>query len=138
MGQKVLAIGNPFGLDHTLTVGVASALGREITSMTDRKIHNVIQTDATINPGNSGGPLLDSRVRLIGVNTAILAPGGVNAGIGFAIQLHRTYVFFFGQETYGLPLELLKQNAERCYRIPMVNDARSLNLFNAVAIVLYE
>jgi S1-C subfamily serine protease len=87
VGQKVLAIGNPFGLDHTLTVGVVSALGREITSMTDRKIHNVIQTDAAINPGNSGGPLLDSQGQLIGVNTAIIAPGGASAGIGFAIPV---------------------------------------------------
>ncbi len=87
VGQKVLAIGNPFGLDHTLTVGVVSALGREITSMTDRKIHNVIQTDAAINPGNSGGPLLDSQGRLIGVNTAIIAPSGASAGIGFAIPV---------------------------------------------------
>lgn len=87
VGQKVLAIGNPFGLDHTLTVGVVSALGREITSMTDRKIHNVIQTDAAINPGNSGGPLLDSRGRLIGVNTAIVSPAGAFAGIGFAIPV---------------------------------------------------
>ncbi|MCX7974052.1 MAG: trypsin-like peptidase domain-containing protein [Candidatus Aminicenantes bacterium] len=87
VGQKVLAIGNPFGLDHTLTVGVVSALGREITSMTDRKIHNVIQTDAAINPGNSGGPLLDSKGRLIGVNTAIVSPSGAYAGIGFAIPV---------------------------------------------------
>jgi S1-C subfamily serine protease len=74
VGQKVLAIGNPFGLDQTLTVGIVSALGRQILSPSDRKINDVIQTDAAINPGNSGGPLLDSQGRLIGVNTAIVSP----------------------------------------------------------------
>lgn len=87
VGQKVMAIGNPFGLDQTLTVGVVSALGREITSVTKRKIHNVIQTDAAINPGNSGGPLIDSQGRLIGVNTAIITPSGASAGIGFAVPV---------------------------------------------------
>ena len=87
VGQKVLAIGNPFGLDQTLTVGVVSALGREITSISNRKIHNVIQTDAAINPGNSGGPLIDSHGRLIGVNTSIITPSGANAGIGFAVPV---------------------------------------------------
>jgi len=85
VGQKVLAIGNPFGLDHSLSVGVVSALGREITSMANRKIRGVIQTDAAINPGNSGGPLLDSRGRLIGINTSIITPSGANAGVGFAV-----------------------------------------------------
>jgi S1-C subfamily serine protease len=85
VGQSVLAIGNPFGLDRTLTTGVISALGREIESMTRIPIRDVIQTDAAINPGNSGGPLLDSSGRLIGVNTAIYSPSGVYAGIGFAI-----------------------------------------------------
>jgi S1-C subfamily serine protease len=85
VGQTVLAIGNPFGLDQTLTTGVVSALGREIQSRTDRKIQDVIQTDAAINPGNSGGPLLDSRGRVIGVNTQIYSPSGASAGIGFAI-----------------------------------------------------
>ncbi|EKD89775.1 MAG: hypothetical protein ACD_32C00151G0002 [uncultured bacterium] len=85
VGQKVLALGNPFGLDGTLTTGIISALGRTINSLTGYKINDVIQTDAAINPGNSGGPLLDSSGRLIGINTAIFSPAGVNAGIGFAI-----------------------------------------------------
>ncbi len=87
VGQKVLAIGNPFGLDQTLTTGVISALGREIKSVTERTITGVIQTDAAINPGNSGGPLLDSDGRLIGVNAAIFSPSGAFAGIGFAIPV---------------------------------------------------
>jgi S1-C subfamily serine protease len=85
VGQKTYAIGNPFGLDQTLTTGVVSALGREIESANGRPIRGVIQTSAPINPGNSGGPLLDRSGRLIGVNTAILSPSGAFAGIGFAI-----------------------------------------------------
>jgi len=88
VGRKVLAIGNPFGLDATLTTGVVSALGREIESPTQRKISNVIQTDAAINPGNSGGPLLNSQGQLIGVNTMIYSPSGASAGIGFAIPVN--------------------------------------------------
>ena len=88
VGQKVFAIGNPFGLDQTLTTGVVSALGREIKSITGRTISGVIQTDAAINPGNSGGPLLDSAGRLIGVNTAIYSPSGGSSGIGFAVPVH--------------------------------------------------
>jgi S1-C subfamily serine protease len=87
VGQRVLAVGNPFGLDHSLTVGVLSALGRELRSPAGRRIRDVIQTDAAINPGNSGGPLLDSRGRLIGVNTAIFSPSGSFAGIGFAVPV---------------------------------------------------
>ncbi|HEV8606130.1 MAG TPA: trypsin-like peptidase domain-containing protein [Tepidisphaeraceae bacterium] len=87
VGQKVFAIGDPFGLDQTLTTGIVSALGRTIRSVTDRPIEDVIQTDAAINPGNSGGPLLDSWRRLIGVNTAIYSPSGAYAGIGFAIPV---------------------------------------------------
>ncbi|MDO3381949.1 S1C family serine protease [Gilvimarinus algae] len=88
VGRKVLAIGNPFGLDATLTTGVVSALGREIQAPNQRKIRNVIQTDAAINPGNSGGPLLNSRGELIGVNTMIYSPSGASAGIGFAIPVN--------------------------------------------------
>jgi len=87
VGQKVFAIGNPFGLDHSLTTGVISALGREIESVSRRAIKDMIQTDAAINPGNSGGPLLDSAGRLIGVNTAIYSSSGSSAGIGFAIPV---------------------------------------------------
>ena len=87
VGQKVFAIGDPFGLDQTLTTGIISALGRTIRSPTGHPITNVIQTDAAINPGNSGGPLLDSAGRLIGVNAAIYSPSGSSAGIGFAIPV---------------------------------------------------
>ena len=87
VGQKVHAIGNPFGLDQTLTTGIVSALNREIESINQRTIRGVIQTDAAINPGNSGGPLLDSAGRLSGVNTAIYSPSGASAGIGFAIPV---------------------------------------------------
>lgn len=87
VGQQVLAIGNPFGLDHTLTTGIVSALGRNIKSISDRTIEGVIQTDAAINPGNSGGPLLNSAGNLIGVNTQIISPSGAFAGIGFAVPV---------------------------------------------------
>jgi S1-C subfamily serine protease len=87
VGQKAYAIGNPFGLDQTLTTGVVSALNRKINSESGRPIQGVIQTSAAINPGNSGGPLLDSAGRLIGMNTAILSPSGTFAGIGFAIPV---------------------------------------------------
>ncbi|MBK6511514.1 MAG: trypsin-like peptidase domain-containing protein [Haliea sp.] len=88
VGRKVLAIGNPFGLDTTLTTGVVSALGREIQAPGNRKIRGVIQTDAAINPGNSGGPLLNSLGQLVGVNAAIYSPSGASAGIGFAIPVN--------------------------------------------------
>lgn len=88
VGRKVLAIGNPFALDTSLSVGVVSALGREIKSVNNRTIKNVIQTDAAINPGNSGGPLLNSMGKLVGVNAAIYSPSGASAGIGFAIPVN--------------------------------------------------
>jgi S1-C subfamily serine protease len=87
VGQKVFAIGNPFGFDHTLTTGVISGLGRQIKAFTGQIINDVIQTDAAINPGNSGGPLLDSAGLLIGVNAAIYSPSGAYSGIGFAVPI---------------------------------------------------
>lgn len=87
VGQKVFAIGNPFGLDWTLTTGIVSALDRSLTGEDGRTIQHLIQTDAAINPGNSGGPLLDSAGRLIGINTAIYSPSGASAGVGFAIPV---------------------------------------------------
>ena len=87
VGQAVFAIGNPFGLDQTLTTGIVSALGREIQGADSTPIRDVVQTDAAINPGNSGGPLLDSAGRLSGVNSAIRSPSGASAGIGFAIPV---------------------------------------------------
>ncbi len=87
VGQKVYAIGNPFGLDWTLTMGIISALDRSLTGDDDTSIDHLIQTDAAINPGNSGGPLLDSAGRLIGITTAIYSPSGASAGIGFAVPV---------------------------------------------------
>jgi putative serine protease PepD len=88
VGQKVLAIGNPFGLGQTLTTGIISSLGRSIRSEAGTLIQDVIQTDAAINPGNSGGPLLDSKGKIIGINSAIISPTGASVGIGFAIPVN--------------------------------------------------
>lgn len=87
VGQAMYAIGNPFGLDYTLTTGVVSALNRSLDSENGTTIEGLIQTDAAINPGNSGGPLLDSAGRLVGINTAIYSPSGAYAGIGFAVPI---------------------------------------------------
>jgi len=87
VGQKVLAIGNPFGLDRTLTTGVISGLQRPLRARNNRLIEGAIQTDASINPGNSGGPLLDSHGRMIGINSQILSPSGSSAGVGFAVPV---------------------------------------------------
>jgi S1-C subfamily serine protease len=105
VGQKVLAIGNPFGFDHTLTTGIISSLGREIADETGRKLDGLIQTDAAINPGNSGGPLFDSQGAVIGINTAIYGPGG-NIGIGFAMPINRAKLMLTAYESgrrYGRP-----------------------------------
>lgn len=88
VGQRAISIGNPFGLDYSLTTGVVSALGRSMRSIGGRKIQDVIQTDTAINPGNSGGPLLDSSGNLIGVSTMIYSPSGASAGVGFAIPVN--------------------------------------------------
>ena len=123
VGQKVLAIGNPFGLDQTLTTGVISGLGREIKSVTQRPIYDVIQTDASINPGNSGGPLLDSSGRLIGINTAIFSPSGANAGIGFAVPVDTInsivpQLLTYGKVTRpGLGINTLPDQITAQYRI---------------------
>ena len=106
VGQKVFAIGNPFGLDQTLTTGIISALNRSIAGAGGRPIDNVIQTDAAINPGNSGGPLLDSAGRLVGVNTAIYSPSGAYAGIGFAVPVatvNRVVPQLIAQGRYQIP-----------------------------------
>jgi S1-C subfamily serine protease len=89
VGQKVLAIGNPFSLGGTLTTGIVSAMGRTLSSGRDSVLEDIIQTDAAINPGNSGGPLLDSNGDVIGINTAILNETGANIGIGFAMPINR-------------------------------------------------
>jgi S1-C subfamily serine protease len=87
VGQKVIAIGNPFGFDHTVTTGIVSAIGRNMPGAGDVTIRDMIQTDASINPGNSGGPLLDSSGALIGMNTMIISPSGASSGVGFAVPV---------------------------------------------------
>jgi S1-C subfamily serine protease len=88
VGQKVLAIGNPFGFERTLTVGIVSGLGRPIQTSNNTIIRDMIQTDASINPGNSGGPLLDTQGRMIGINTMIYSPSGASAGVGFSVPIN--------------------------------------------------
>ena len=123
VGRKVLAIGNPFGLDTTLTTGVVSAVGREIKAPSNRIIRGVIQTDAAINPGNSGGPLLNSLGQLVGVNTAIYSPSGASAGIGFAIPVNTVKAVVPQLISYGrvlrpiMGLELAGDRWIRRYRI---------------------
>ena len=116
VGQSAYAIGNPFGFDQTLTTGVISALGREITAANGRKIYDVIQTDAAINPGNSGGPLLNSSGKVIGVNTAIFSPSGAYSGIGFSIPIDAVKAIVPDLISYGrinrpvIGVELMSEN----------------------------
>lgn len=119
VGQKALAIGNPFGLDHSLTVGVVSALDREVVGFGGVTIRDMIQTDASINPGNSGGPLLDSAGRLIGMNTMIFSKSGSSAGIGFAVpvstirRLVPEIIQFGSPRRAGLGIEIVGDHIAR-------------------------
>ncbi|MDG2460058.1 MAG: trypsin-like peptidase domain-containing protein [Luminiphilus sp.] len=137
VGRKVMAIGNPFGLDTTLTVGVVSALDREIQSPSNRTIRGVIQTDAAINPGNSGGPLLNSLGQLVGVNTAIYSPSGGSAGIGFAIPVNTVTEVVPQLIAYGkimrpvLGVELASDRWLRRYRVEGVPIVRTYRGFPA-------
>lgn len=137
VGRKVMAIGNPFGLDTTLTVGVVSALDREIQSPSNRTIRGVIQTDAAINPGNSGGPLLNSMGQLVGVNTAIYSPSGGSAGIGFAIPVNTVsevvpQLIAFGKIMRPvLGVELASDRWLRRYRVEGVPIVRTFRGFPA-------
>ena len=137
VGRKVMAIGNPFGLDTTLTVGVVSALDREIQSPSNRTIRGVIQTDAAINPGNSGGPLLKSLGQLIGVNTAIYSPGGGSAGIGVAIPVNTVIEVVPQLIAFGkimrpvLGVELASDRWLRRYRVEGVPIVRTYRGFPA-------
>jgi len=130
VGQRVLAIGNPFGLDTSLSVGVVSSLGRTIRSQSNRSIHDVIQTDAAINPGNSGGPLLDSSGYLIGINTAIVSPSGGSVGIGFAVPVDTVarivpQLIAYGRvKRVGLGIVMLPDRIAARYRIEGVAVVR--------------
>ena len=130
VGQKILSIGNPFGLDNTLTTGVVSALGREIKARNERTIKDVIQMDAAINPGNSGGPLLNSAGQVIGVNTAIISPSGVSAGIGFAVPMNTVHrvvpqLIQYGKVIRpGLGVEVVSDAVARRYGIKGVIIAK--------------
>ncbi|CAN5867877.1 trypsin-like peptidase domain-containing protein [soil metagenome] len=127
VGQKVLAIGNPFGLDRTLTTGVISGLQRPIRARNNRPIEGAIQTDASINPGNSGGPLLDKYGRMIGINSQILSPSGGSAGVGFAIPVNIAkrvvpQLIQFGEvrrPTLGASTPSIGDLIQRGYRLPV-------------------
>lgn len=127
VGQKVLAIGNPFGLDRTLTTGVISGLQRPIRARNGRPIDAAIQTDASINPGNSGGPLLDKFGRMIGINSQILSPAGGSVGVGFAVPVNTAkrvipQLIQFGEvrrPKLGASLPSVKELTQRGYRLPV-------------------
>jgi len=135
VGQSVFAIGNPFGLDQTLTRGIISALGRSISSPTRTTIEDVIQTDAAINPGNSGGPLLDSAGRLVGVNTAIYSPSGAAAGIGFAVPVdtvNRVVPQIIARGAYRPPLLGVMVDDNMSRRVPARMGTEGLMILDVV------
>jgi S1-C subfamily serine protease len=123
VGQKVIAIGNPFGFDHTVTKGIVSALGRQMLGAGDVTIRDMIQTDASINPGNSGGPLLNSSGELIGMNTMIVSPSGASSGVGFAVPVDTIKkivpeIIRYGKVIRpGLPVTLLSDQYARRFGI---------------------
>jgi S1-C subfamily serine protease len=124
VGQMTLAIGSPFGLDHTLTTGIVSALGRKIDGFGGVKIHDMIQTDAAINSGNSGGPLLDSSGRLIGMNTMIFSTSGSSAGLGFAVPVETIKMIVPQLITHGkvirpgLGISILEDRYKEMFNLP--------------------
>jgi S1-C subfamily serine protease len=135
VGQSVFAIGNPFGLNQTLTTGVVSAKSRTIQSPTGREIDDVIQIDAAINPGNSGGPLLDSAGRLIGVNTAIYSPSGTSAGVGFAIPVdivNRVVPKVIANGRYEPPQLGIRVNSELSEAVTSRLDVKGVLIVEAV------
>lgn len=132
VGQKVFAIGNPFGLDWTLTTGIVSALDRSLPSENGPVIQHLIQTDAAINPGNSGGPLLDSAGRLIGINTAIYSPSGASVGIGFAVPvdtLMRVVPQIIAQGKYIRPTLGIEVDERLNERITVMLDIEGVVVF---------
>jgi S1-C subfamily serine protease len=129
VGQKVFAIGNPFGLDWTLTSGIVSALNRSLPGERGSLVEHLVQTDAAINPGNSGGPLLDSAGRLIGINTAIYSPSGTSAGIGFAVPVdtvNRVVPQLIGLGKYVRPSLGLHLDEELNQRLTSALDVRGV------------
>jgi putative serine protease PepD len=131
VGQKVLAIGNPFGLGQTLTTGVISSMGRMLRSTSGLPVEDIIQTDASINPGNSGGPLIDSSGKIIGINTAIFSPTGSNVGIGFAIPIDTAKRVlddliekgYYGYPWLGASLMTLTSDLAEALKIPADSGA---------------
>lgn len=138
VGQKVLAIGNPFGLGQTLTAGIISSLGRSLRAGDGSLMEDVIQTDASINPGNSGGPLIDSSGRLIGINTAIFSPTGASIGIGFAIPIDTVKIVlqdliergYYAYAFFGATLMTLTADSAKALKLPVDAGAMLAELAN--------